>query len=183
MITITTDKSLITQGDVIKIQVQVKNQDGEPVDLSKSCRKFTGGTAVGSFIAGERVRQAVTGYQGYYIADDEEGSIYLRDISGEADSENELSGRESLAEYVPAGQVATQSSVHFNAYSELTGELIIANEELIPVNAGLGIFETSLQETAEWPLGLYILRATIAQPMGAETQSENSREDHLVVRS
>lgn len=183
MITITTDKSLITRGDEIKIRVFVKEQDGAPKDLSKACRKFSGGEAVGSFIAGERVRQAVTGYQGYYIESDEEGSIYLQDISGEADSENELSGRESFATYTPVSHIATQSSVHFDAYSDFANELIIEHEELIPVNALLGIFETSLQDTTEWPLGLYILRATIAQPLGAEIQTENSREDHLVVRS
>ena len=183
MITISTDKPIITQGDEIKITVYVKEQDGEPKDLSKACREFSGDTSTGSFISGERVRQAVTGYLGYFI-EEVEGSIYLRDISGTPSATEDLTGLTSLASYTPTAQtVPFATQVFLDAYSDFAQELIIETEELTAVNASRGIFETSLMDTSEWPLGLYILRALIVQPMGAEAQSENSRQDHLVVKS
>jgi hypothetical protein len=67
--------------------------------------RFTGGvTTVASFIIGEQVSQAVSGYDGYVMEDDN-GDIYCQDAPGTAapDGTNQLSGDTSGALNTPTG--------------------------------------------------------------------------------
>jgi hypothetical protein len=65
-------------------------------------RRFTGGTTTGTFIIGEQVSQAVSGYDGYVLEDDG-GTIYVQDAPGTAapDGTNQLSGDTSGALNTP----------------------------------------------------------------------------------
>lgn len=68
-------------------------------------RRFTGGsTTVASFIVGEQISQAVSGYDGYVLEDDG-GTIYVQDAPGTAapDATNQLSGDTSGALNTPTG--------------------------------------------------------------------------------
>lgn len=69
-------------------------------------RRFTGGTTgVGDFIIGEQVNQAVSGWQGYVLEDDD-GTIYCQDKTGTANGTNELTGQTSGATNTPTAQAA-----------------------------------------------------------------------------
>lgn len=263
MISIATDKPVITLGDKIKISVYVKDQDGAPLDLSNVIRHYTGGVVVGTFFPGERVYQAETDYYGYFVAAGEEtviidtqdvpsdqddslvftddtqdfedaevasgeylelidaegdvvdqlriqtvdihaltlysktpdtdmtgwtyrvvngDNIYLIDISGESAVGEELVGIDSGAGYTPDAQTTAQSDVTLLGFSDIAQEMVI-DEYLTAVDAERGHFTTSVLETDAWPLGLYALRAIINQPTGADVLTENSRSDHLIVRS
>jgi hypothetical protein len=68
-------------------------------------RRFTGGsTTVATFIVGEQVSQAVSGYDGFVLEDDA-GTIYVQDVPGTAapDATNQLSGDTSGALNTPTG--------------------------------------------------------------------------------
>ncbi|MFA5375990.1 MAG: hypothetical protein WC455_09625 [Dehalococcoidia bacterium] len=182
MISIATDKPVITLGDKIKISVYVKDQDGAPLDLSNVIRHYTGGVVVGTFIPGERVYQAETDYYGYFVEAGADSDIYLIDISGESEVGEELLGMDSGASYTPDAQTTAQSDVTLLGFSDTAQEMVI-DEDLTSVDAERGHFTTPVLETDAWPLGLYTLRAIINQPIGADVLTENSRSDHLIVRS